>query len=302
MTNEEMIGLKFGRWAVCDVVPNYKNGKTYCKCKCSCEKSTIKMVYKNSLLKGESQSCGCLKRELSKDRYRSDRVGHRFGNLVVKEMLYNYKNEKTYCLCNCDCGNEHICSLSNLTTGHTTSCGCNSYDKCWQDRRTDLVGQRFGMLVVDKMLYGYKNKQTYCKCHCDCGNDSIVHIGNLTQSRTHSCGCGEHDSVGEKLVAGILNESGISYIQNYRFGDCRNILPLPFDFYIPEYNTCIEYDGIQHFKPIEYFGGEEEFYKRQNNDNIKNHYCVDNNIQLIRIPYTLSEEEVRKIVLNIWNP
>lgn len=302
MVDEEIIGLQFGRWTVLDVIPRYKNGKTYCKCKCSCSKKTIKMVYKNSLLKGESQSCGCLKKELAQEYYRSNRIGDRFGSLVIKKMLYNYKNEKTYCLCDCDCGNEHICSLSNLVSGHTTSCGCNSYEKGWNGRRTDLVGVRFGKLIVDEMLYGYKNKQTYCKCHCDCGNGSVVYMGNLLQGFTHSCGCGEHDSVGESLIKSILNENNITYVYNYRFSDCRNILPLPFDFYLPDYNTCIEYDGVQHFQPIEYFGGEKEFDKRKENDSIKNQYCIKNNIQLIRLPYTLSEEEVKKIVLNIWNP
>jgi len=302
MTNEEMVGRQFGRWIVLDVIPKYKNGKTYCKCQCLCEKQTIKMVYKNSLLIGESQSCGCLRKELSQEHYRSDIVGDRFGNLVVKKMLYNYKNERTYCLCDCDCNNEHICSLSNLISGHTTSCGCNSYEKGWDGRRTDLLGMKFGKLVVDEMLYGYKNQQTYCKCSCDCGNTSIVYMGNLLQGFTHSCGCGEHDSVGENLIKNILNDNNITYIYNHRFGDCRNILPLPFDFYLPTYNTCIEYDGIQHFQPIEYFGGEKEFNRRKVNDDIKTQYCIKNNIQLIRLPYTLSEEEVRKTVLNIWNP
>ena len=79
-------------------------------------------------------------------------------------------------------------------------------------------------------------------------------------------------------------------------------MPLPFDFYLHDYNVCIEYDGIQHFKPIEYFGGEEAFQKRQLNDKIKTEYCIDNHITLIRLPYTLSEDEIKNIVLNIWNP
>lgn len=302
LTNEEILGVQFGRWIVLDVIPKYKNDKTYCKCQCTCERQTIKMVYKNSLLKGESQSCGCLRKELAQKHYRQNRVGERFGNLVVKKMLYNYKNEKTYCVCICDCGKEHVCSLSNLVSGHTTSCGCNSYEKGWDGRRTDLVNKRFGKLVVTKMLYGYRNKQTYCECNCDCGNSSIVYMGNLLQGFTHSCGCSEHDSIGEELVKNILNDNNITYMYNYRFDDCRNTLPLPFDFYLPEYDTCIEYDGIQHFEPVEFFGGEEELKKRQVNDDIKTQYCNTKNIQLVRLPYTLSEAEIKQVVLNIWNP
>lgn len=302
MTDEEMIGQSFGRWIVIDVVKNYKNGKTYCKCRCTCEKQTEKFVYKNSLLKGDSKSCGCLQKELHQQKFRSDRVGVRFGNLVVKEMLYHYRGEKTYCVCQCDCGNEHVCSLSNLITGHTTSCGCNSSNKTWDGRRTNLVGKRFGMLVVKEMLYGYKQGQTYCKCYCDCGNESIVYMGNLLQGLTNSCGCEEHNSVGERLIKSILDENKISYIYNYRFENCRDKLPLPFDFYLPDYNICIEYDGIQHFKSIDFFGGEEYLIKTQLHDHIKNQYCLDNGIELIRLPYTLSYYEVKNIILNIWNP
>jgi hypothetical protein len=302
LTNDEMIGVQFGRWVVLDVVKKYKNGKTYCKCQCSCDQHTVKMIYKNSLLNGESQSCGCLCLELKRKRTRSNRVGERFGNLVVKEMLYRYKGEKTYCICQCDCGNEHICSLSNLTSGHTTSCGCISMEKCWDGRRTNLCGIRFGNLIVKEMLYGYKNKQTYCKCDCDCGNETIAHIGNIRSGRTASCGCLEGKSLGERLIKDILTESEVDFIQQKRFDDCKHVLTLPFDFYLPNYNTCIEFDGIQHFQPIEFFGGEDEFNRLKINDAIKTEYCELNNINLIRLPYTLSNEEIKEQILNIWNP
>lgn len=297
-----MINMKFGRWTVLDVIKNYKNGRTYCKCQCACEKHTIKMVYKNSLLNGKSKSCGCLCAELKKERARSDRVGERFGNLVVTKMLYQYRGEKTYCMCNCDCGSEHICSLSNLISGHTTSCGCVSGDKCWDGRRTNLTNVRFGNLVVVEMLYGYKNGQTYCRCVCDCGNESIVYIGNLQSNKSMSCGCMEGKSIGERFIKDILIDNNISFVPQKRFDDCRYINTLPFDFYLPDYNVCIEYDGIQYFKSIDYFGGEGEFEQRKLNDEIKTKYCNINKIKLIRLPYTLSNNEITKQILNIWNP
>ena len=66
---------------------------------------------------------------------------------------------------------------------------------------------------------------------------------------------------------------------------CRGGL-LMFDFYLPNYNICIEYDGIQHFKPIDYFGGERGLRIRQTHDMRKNKYCLRNNIKLIRIKYS----------------
>lgn len=93
------------------------------------------------------------------------------------------------------------------------------------------------------------------------------------------------ESKGEKEISKILEEKSINYIAQYKFIDCVNKISLPFDFYLPDYNTCIEFDGIQHFKSIEYWGGSDGLKKRQNNDKIKNDYCLKNNIRLIRVKY-----------------
>ena len=81
------------------------------------------------------------------------------------------------------------------------------------------------------------------------------------------------------------NNNNIEYIQQYRFEDCRNKKPLPFDFYLPEYNMCIEYDGEQHFSENRAFGGTDRFWTTVIHDAIKNQYCEDNNINILRIPY-----------------
>ena len=67
--------------------------------------------------------------------------------------------------------------------------------------------------------------------------------------------------------------------------ECKNIKSLLFDFFIPKYNTCIEFDGEQHFRPINFMGGIDKFEKTKINDNIKTIFCQENNIKLIRIPY-----------------
>jgi very-short-patch-repair endonuclease len=59
-----------------------------------------------------------------------------------------------------------------------------------------------------------------------------------------------------------------------------------FDFYLVDLHICLEYDGIQHFKPISKFGGEMSFQNVRINDKLKDEYCKSNNIRLIRIPYT----------------
>ena len=108
----------------------------------------------------------------------------------------------------------------------------------------------------------------------------------LTNNHIQGCGCPNcNTSKGENKVKDFLDKRNINFIQQKRFKDCKNEIKLPFDFYLPKYNTCIEYDGRQHFEVIEYWGGIVEFKKTKKRDNIKTEYCKNNNIRLIRISY-----------------
>jgi very-short-patch-repair endonuclease len=71
---------------------------------------------------------------------------------------------------------------------------------------------------------------------------------------------------------------------------------LPFDFYLPTINKIIEYDGEHHFVPVKGWGGEKKYNKIKENDEIKNEYCDDNNIELLRIPYTKTVDEIKKMI------
>jgi hypothetical protein len=97
------------------------------------------------------------------------------------------------------------------------------------------------------------------------------------------------ESHGERKIRNWLESKNISFIRQHSFKDCYGISkkkkPLIFDFYLPEYNICIEYDGEQHFRPIMKFGNVDGYQKCQYNDKIKTEYCIKNNIHLIRIPY-----------------
>ena len=99
-------------------------------------------------------------------------------------------------------------------------------------------------------------------------------------------------SMGEKMIEYYFKKNKIDYVSQYIFDDCRYIRPLPFDFYAQSKNLCIEYDGIEHFEPTKFrpeVTDEEVLIKYQHQlirDKIKNNYCNDNNINLLRIPYT----------------
>lgn len=99
-------------------------------------------------------------------------------------------------------------------------------------------------------------------------------------------------SKGELSIKKYLESKNIDFVQQKRFKKCFRIQMLPFDFFIPDLNLCIEYDGEQHFRPIEYFGGEESFIKTQESDAIKDDYCDCYGRGLIRIPYFIKDIEM----------
>jgi len=94
------------------------------------------------------------------------------------------------------------------------------------------------------------------------------------------------ESKGEHKICQWLNYHNIVYNREFKFDKCKYKSRLPFDFYIPSLNMCIEYDGEHHFKEIKHFGGKHKFIITQLKDSIKTKYCTDNNITLLRIPYT----------------
>jgi very-short-patch-repair endonuclease len=91
-------------------------------------------------------------------------------------------------------------------------------------------------------------------------------------------------SMGEKRIYDYLIRKNIEFIYQKQFDDCKNIKPLPFDFYLPKYNLIIEFDGEQHYNSANAFNFES-FESIQKHDKIKNQYCADNNINIIRILY-----------------
>ena len=105
-------------------------------------------------------------------------------------------------------------------------------------------------------------------------------------------------SNGEKIIKEWLVDCKITHISQKRFADCKDKRSLPFDFYLPAYNLLIEYDGEQHYRSVNRFGGEEKFNLQHRHDLIKNKYCEDNNINLLRIPYTVTGEDIGKVIQN----
>lgn len=114
--------------------------------------------------------------------------------------------------------------------------------------------------------------------------------------------CTTKISKGESKVVSVLDKYNLKYITQYTFDDLYDIGKLKFDFYLPDYNLCIEYDGEQHFQPIRFNGcsidsAKKTYDKIQIHDRAKDKYCQDNNIKLIRICYT-QYNDIEEIIAN----
>jgi hypothetical protein len=140
----------------------------------------------------------------------------------------------------------------------------------------------------------YKNTRTDVIIICDnCGEffqKPTIHLMD--------CGCQKcKRSKGEEKIEKYLKEHNIIYEVQKKFKDCKDKQELPFDFYLPELNTCIEFDGELHFKSYEHFGGDKKLKYYQSHDRMKDEYCKNNNINLFRIRYNEDIEEKLKSFL-----
>lgn len=115
--------------------------------------------------------------------------------------------------------------------------------------------------------------------------------GDFWQSATNhlqGAGCPRcKRSKGEEKIEKFLKKRGVLFWDQHRFHECKDKKPLPFDFYLPNYRICIEYQGRQHFETVNdnFFGGEEALEERQRRDQIKRDYCKKRGIILVEIPY-----------------
>lgn len=203
---------------------------------------------------------------------RLDLTGNIYGELMVTEMLYGYKHTngkpRTYCRCCSQDGDEVVVRADALQSGSTKSMkGAGKTGK-----KANIADMKFGLLTaIGPTNKRAANGSVIWKCMCDCGNITEASVGNLMRGHTLSCGC-RHQSKWEMFIGDYLNLLNVTFQPQKRFNDCRNKKrsdTLPFDFYLPDYNVCIEYDGEHHFRPMEMWGGYDKFVIYKENDNIK---------------------------------
>lgn len=202
--------------------------------------------------------------------------------LITTEQEYNgTKGDITF---ECLKHGQQTMKLDNLLRGHRCRKCARDYITNLQRLPIDQVIERIESVNGNKLL----NPNDYVDMfennlivQCKCGNTFTVSLHNYRFTNVCKL-CSNKESRGERIIREYLENNQIEFIQEKRFDDCKDKNVLPFDFYLPKYNTCIEFDGEQHYWDV---FSKESTEHTQKHDLMKNAYCDNNNIRLLRIPY-----------------
>lgn len=230
---------------------------------------------------------GCSKCGNEKKRVKKSDTKERFIEKAIKAHgnRYNYDkviyvNNHTKIIINCSVHGD----FEQLPSNHKNGSNCPACVNCARHTTESFVAKAN---IVHDNKYKY-DKTTYngnrekliitCKTHGDFEQAAHSHLSGRC---CPSC----NDSKGEAAIAEILDMFNFKYERQKKYIDCKNIRSLPFDFFLPEFDLLIEFDGEQHFRPIAAWGGQEKFEKTVANDKIKTEYCAINGKKLLRIRY-----------------
>ncbi len=162
---------------------------------------------------------------------------------------------------------------------------CNS--KKQKKTHEEFVKEVFDIYKNEYTVVGtyISNRKKVLIKHNKCGHKWLINPRNFTINKRGCPKC--KMSKGEMLIENILNKYGIIPERQFTFTNCKDKKMLPFDFKVG--NILIEYDGELHYTEGRHSKNKEIMRKKllstQNHDNIKNNYCIKNNIPLVRIPY-----------------
>lgn len=191
---------------------------------------------------------------------------------------------------------EIICKLHGIfrqfASNHLKGWGC---PKCKIEKQKSIFIDNANSIHLNKYDYSiveYINNKTHIEIICKNHGSFFQRPDNHLQGNGCPNCC---SSKGEKIIESFLSNNKINFEPQKKFDECKYKYKLRFDFYLPEYNMCIEFDGIQHHKPIKIFGGFKNLEENINKDTIKDNFCKINNIKLLRINY-LQEENIENLI------
>lgn len=217
------------------------------------------------------------------------------GFTILEDLPSENGKAKVKAICPI-CNNEFIGLPKTIKNGDCKSCGClkkkiakeNLQKALQHSTRIYYKGQTINNFYILEDLPTEK-EVSMVKAICPyCNIPFSVRVKDIKSGNTKSCGCIK--SHGEFIISKILKENNLTFSKEYSFNDLKYKKLLRFDFAIFKNNQLqylIEYDGIQHFKEIDTSWSNSDNLKLiQCRDELKNSYCKNNNIPLIRIPYT----------------
>jgi len=205
---------------------------------------------------------------------------------IYDYSLVDYKNSKSKVIIICKKHGKYLITPND----HLNGIGCKVCGNISKNQKNKLSSEKF----IEKSNKKHNNKYDYSLTNYIDTHTKIKIIckkHGIFEQRPHDhlkgIGCPIcKESKSEIIISNILKNKNIYFIQQKTFDDCKGKKnKLPFDFYLPDFNICIEYDGRQHYESIEYFGGDKTLNLIKINDKIKTEYCLKNNIRLIRIRY-----------------
>lgn len=205
------------------------------------------------------------------------------NNSKCKIISKSYKNNSSLLEIKCECGKIFSTTFAGFKKGKRQCETCSGYTKWSYDAIEKFAKNKYNLLLIGGK---YKDAHSKLMFQCSCGEifqtswDSV-----LSKNKTTCRICSKAISKGEKKIQDLLDNNGVLYQAEYKFNNCEYKRKLAFDFYMPEFNACIEFHGKQHYSSIRYFGGDKDFAIRVYRDALKQAYCEDNNIPLFIIPY-----------------
>jgi very-short-patch-repair endonuclease len=232
--------------------------------------------YQSSVVHMKGHGCPSCSKNKKMDSLSFIEKSKEIHGLKYDYSLVDYKNNSTNVKIICQ--NHGI--FEQKPSKHLIGRGCS---KCGGSNV--LTNEEFIMKAVsihgdlyNYDLIDYKNAKTKVSILCK------THGVFYQKPNNHLSGYGCNlckSSKGELNIMNYLSKNNINFIKEYYIKElCYYI-----DFYLPEFKTAIEYDGIQHYEPVDFFGGKVGYLKTKKRDRLKSEYCKNNNIELIRIPY-----------------
>lgn len=257
-----------------------ENGIIYIYFICNKHKELGIQKMQKSNIKRDIKGCKYCKGDLP-EWYVRERINNEYSYI---KLIGKYKNMSTPLECYCE---KHDVYWSTTPQKILNGTGCikcgiekvSKHNMLSQEQFEEVIKISNPDIEVISEYKGYENDITV-KCK-KCGYIWTLNAYSLKSNGTRCKKC-SYTYKGEDEVIKVLDGLSCNYIQQYKFENCKDKRCLPFDFYLPDYNMCIEYDGQQHYEPR---FGEGNFNKTKLHDEIKNKYCKDNNINLLRIPY-----------------